>query len=331
MTETTDVSSDTGLYGKYEVTEDGSAVEDCFVLEPETDPAARAALATYAEQTDDEDLQRDLQAWLASLRNQPGNAPRPGGDDERKEHREVCVWCGLFKLPGGDESRCLCDSPRYETMSECEDCGEMAEIGHLRERGDSQHVCPDCDRPALTDGGGLADPANPPDLGTVWYVVAEPRQDPARVVAGPIIDRDAASRRASTVPGRAKLMNGVWLVHNVRDNDYNVVFEQDSTRPDALTATDGGTTHGRRADRDEPGIVIAALPYCCRVCGTETDLYVDAKEADDGYEVDGHTNRVQRIGCETCGQERVHVVAVKGIDEPHERPPIQSYREAADG
>ena len=96
-------------------------------------------------------------------------------------------------------------------------------------------------------------------------------------------------------------------------------------------ATDGGTTHGRRADRDEPGIVIAALPYCCRVCGTETDLYVDAKEADDGYEVDGHTNRVQRIGCETCGQERVHVVAVKGIDEPHERPPIQSYREAADG
>jgi hypothetical protein len=53
-----------GLYAKYEVRKDGDVVEDCFVLEPESDPAAREALWTYATETDDEELESDLKAWL---------------------------------------------------------------------------------------------------------------------------------------------------------------------------------------------------------------------------------------------------------------------------
>lgn len=56
-----------GLYSKYEVRKDGEPVEDCFVLEPENDPAARVALSAYAGHTDDEDLKQDLLDWLVSI------------------------------------------------------------------------------------------------------------------------------------------------------------------------------------------------------------------------------------------------------------------------
>lgn len=60
-------SEQSGLYEKYEVRKDGEVVEDCFVLEPESDEAAQAALATYALETGDEDLLEDLDAWLQDL------------------------------------------------------------------------------------------------------------------------------------------------------------------------------------------------------------------------------------------------------------------------
>jgi hypothetical protein len=56
-----------GLYGKYEVYEDGDRVEGCFVLEPESDPAAREAMIRYAEETDDEQLAEDLRQWVTNL------------------------------------------------------------------------------------------------------------------------------------------------------------------------------------------------------------------------------------------------------------------------
>jgi hypothetical protein len=56
-----------GLYAKYEVRKDGAPVEECFVLEPEEDAAARRALETYAEETDDEELAQDLRVWLAAI------------------------------------------------------------------------------------------------------------------------------------------------------------------------------------------------------------------------------------------------------------------------
>lgn len=56
-----------GLYSKYEVRKDGEPVEDCFVLEPEDDAAARRALEAYARGTDDEELAQDLRNWVAAV------------------------------------------------------------------------------------------------------------------------------------------------------------------------------------------------------------------------------------------------------------------------
>jgi len=49
-----------GLYRKYDVRKDGETVEDCFVLEPDEDRAARAALRAYADVTDNDDLAADI-------------------------------------------------------------------------------------------------------------------------------------------------------------------------------------------------------------------------------------------------------------------------------
>lgn len=58
----------TGLYDKYEVYEDEEPVEDCFVLEPKDDPAAKAALLAYARTVDNIELRRDIIEWVESLR-----------------------------------------------------------------------------------------------------------------------------------------------------------------------------------------------------------------------------------------------------------------------
>lgn len=59
--------SEKGLYGKYEVYKDGEVQPNTFVLKPESDEAAESALRTYAEETDNDELAADLDAWLASL------------------------------------------------------------------------------------------------------------------------------------------------------------------------------------------------------------------------------------------------------------------------
>lgn len=65
--------TDRGLYEKYEVRKDGEMAEDCFVLEPSDDPAAREALIAYADETDNEELRQDLREWIYDL---------VGGDDD---------------------------------------------------------------------------------------------------------------------------------------------------------------------------------------------------------------------------------------------------------
>lgn len=62
-----EAGADRGLYEKYEVRKDGEIVEDCFVLEPESDSAAREALITYAERTDDDELAADLREWVVDI------------------------------------------------------------------------------------------------------------------------------------------------------------------------------------------------------------------------------------------------------------------------
>ena len=55
-----------GLYPKYTVTNNHTGLEvyDCFVLKPAKDEAARLALLYYAEICGDEELKRDIKAWL---------------------------------------------------------------------------------------------------------------------------------------------------------------------------------------------------------------------------------------------------------------------------
>lgn len=57
-----------GLYGKYTVlkNEDGSLVTNCFVLRPEKDPAAVAALRAYAAATDNAELAADITNWVGA-------------------------------------------------------------------------------------------------------------------------------------------------------------------------------------------------------------------------------------------------------------------------
>lgn len=59
-----------GLKIKYNVTKvsDGSPVYDCFVLRPDRDPAAIAAIYAYAEATTNKTLAEDLRRWMEELK-----------------------------------------------------------------------------------------------------------------------------------------------------------------------------------------------------------------------------------------------------------------------
>lgn len=58
-----------GLKLKYNVTKvkDGSPVYDCFVLRPDKDPAARAALRAYADATTNDELRNDIREWVDEI------------------------------------------------------------------------------------------------------------------------------------------------------------------------------------------------------------------------------------------------------------------------
>lgn len=62
-----------GLHEKYTVlkNEDGSLVTNCFVLRPEKDPAAVAALRAYAATTDNAELADDIINWIGAEPNEP--------------------------------------------------------------------------------------------------------------------------------------------------------------------------------------------------------------------------------------------------------------------
>ncbi|WP_019123615.1 hypothetical protein [Brevibacillus massiliensis] len=61
-----------GLYVKYEVRkkENGELVDGCFVLRPDKDGAALAALRKYAEATSNKQLSEDINNWLDSIVNE---------------------------------------------------------------------------------------------------------------------------------------------------------------------------------------------------------------------------------------------------------------------
>ncbi len=59
-----------GLYAKYEVRKGDKPVEDCFVLRPDRDSAARVALLAYAYATDDLRLRSDLHRWVQRIQDE---------------------------------------------------------------------------------------------------------------------------------------------------------------------------------------------------------------------------------------------------------------------
>ena len=61
------------LYGKYTVykNKDWSLVTNCFVLRPDKDPAAVAALRAYATATDNAELAADIINWVGAETNEP--------------------------------------------------------------------------------------------------------------------------------------------------------------------------------------------------------------------------------------------------------------------
>ena len=62
-----------GLKVKYNVSkvEDGSIVHNCFVLRPDKDSAAIAALRAYADATDNRQLAGDILDWVGETENNP--------------------------------------------------------------------------------------------------------------------------------------------------------------------------------------------------------------------------------------------------------------------
>lgn len=63
-----------GLKRKYVVlkSDTGEIVENCFVLRPDKDKAAIAALLAYADATDNQVLAKDIRAWISTILAEEG-------------------------------------------------------------------------------------------------------------------------------------------------------------------------------------------------------------------------------------------------------------------
>ena len=74
------------------------------------------------------------------------------------------------------------------------------------------------------------------DLGTRYYVLEDMHADPARVMAGPVGYQEAKRIGSIGVP-TADVTSALWLVHNIRDNDYQVEWADDVEKPGPLKQT----------------------------------------------------------------------------------------------
>ena len=148
-----------GLYAKYDVTKDGESVEDCFVLEPEDDRAARAALKAYAAATENDELAEDLREQF-DLERTP--------QEEWEAHNESFSY-EPPELPGDAWS-----SEQYQELYDrfisrrtewfCDKCsgrGPISSLQKARRHVESNHghqlvekyETPREERDAATDGG----------------------------------------------------------------------------------------------------------------------------------------------------------------------------------
>lgn len=89
------MSDQKGLYDKYVVIKvvDGTVIENCFILKPDSDPAAVKALQAYAAATDNKVLAADLFTWVGKPMQKPLSM------EEMVIYADP-VWLE-FRLPGG--------------------------------------------------------------------------------------------------------------------------------------------------------------------------------------------------------------------------------------
>jgi hypothetical protein len=87
-------------------------------------------------------------------------------------------------------------------------------------------------------------------------------------------------------------------VYGHDDGGLLLVNAEDDPRVDS---GDGVATDG--------GIGIIRLPYVCRTCGADTDIYGSPERAEDGDLLVGRTHRLCRNYCKECDAERTFVIA----------------------
>ncbi|MFB6198757.1 MAG: hypothetical protein ABEI52_10900 [Halobacteriaceae archaeon] len=78
-----------------------------------------------------------------------------------------------------------------------------------------------------------------------WYVIEQPYQDPARVVAGPK-DRDSAESLAGILHDpNARMMHTPALVNAIKNDGYNVIWNDSVEKPRSLHTDNNGSKRGR--------------------------------------------------------------------------------------
>ena len=76
------------------------------------------------------------------------------------------------------------------------------------------------------------------------------------------------------------------------------------------------------------GIELTPLPYDCRTCGTEQQVYVSPYVIDGERVVDAHNARLHHNYCDECDQERTMVLAVgEQIDAARDGAPVATTRD----
>jgi hypothetical protein len=83
--------------------------------------------------------------------------------------------------------------------------------------------------------------------------------------------------------------------------------------------TDGGHQEGP--------LDLTKLPYQCRNCETEHELYVTAETIADERYIDAHNARLTDFRCPDCDCQRVFVLAVENADAARDGHPIQAVRD----
>lgn len=112
-----------GLVRKYIVrkADTGEEVEDCFVLRPRKDWAARYAVRAYADMTCSTKLREDLLKWVGEEFPVSSYEPKYARIDQSKFQLKPCPRCGSKGL-------IIYEGPKYY-YAECESCPlELHEI-----------------------------------------------------------------------------------------------------------------------------------------------------------------------------------------------------------